>query len=271
MTDMNDTTDKHWRLQTDDDNIVWLWLDKLGTGTNVLSAEVLIQLNDILADLEQSKPRAVAVCSAKKSGFIAGADIKEFVKLTTPDQAYELIRNGQRVMDRLEALPCTTVAVINGFALGGGLELALACDYRVVVDDDRTRLGLPEVKLGIHPGFGGTVRTTRLMDPLAAMDMMLTGRGLRVKKARKLGLVDQVVPKRHLLRAARMIALQPPKRKGRNIKAKALSMGPSRALLAAQMEKKVGQKAKKEHYPAPYAIIELWKKHADNPTEMYEA
>ncbi|MDH3589285.1 MAG: 3-hydroxyacyl-CoA dehydrogenase NAD-binding domain-containing protein, partial [Gammaproteobacteria bacterium] len=271
MTDINETAEQHWRTETDDDNIVWLWFDKAGTGTNVLSAEVLYQLNDILAVLEKDKPRAVAVCSAKKTGFIAGADIKEFVQLETPDQAYELIRNGQRVMDRLEALPCPTIAVINGFALGGGLELALACTYRIVVDDDRARLGLPEVKLGIHPGFGGTVRTTQLMDPLAAMDMMLTGRGLRPKKARKIGLVDQVVPERHLLRAARMMAMNPPRQKRKNMKAKTLSVGPSRALLAAQMKKKVAQKAKKEHYPAPYAIIDLWKKHADNPAEMYEA
>ncbi|MBT8135481.1 MAG: enoyl-CoA hydratase/isomerase family protein [Gammaproteobacteria bacterium] len=268
---IDENAEKHWRLETDADNIAWLWFDKAGTGTNVLSGEVLYQLNDILAELEKNPPRAVAVCSAKKSGFIAGADIKEFVVLETPDQAYELIRHGQRVMDRLEALPCPTIAAINGFALGGGLELALACTYRIVVDDDSARLGLPEVKLGIHPGFGGTVRTTQLVDPLAAMDMMLTGRGLRPRKAKAIGLVDQVVPARHLLRATRMLALNPPKRKGRNVKAKALSFGPSRALLARQMEKKVAQKAKKEHYPAPYAIIDLWKKHADNPAEMYEA
>ncbi len=271
MIDFTETQEIHWRTETDDDNIVWLWLDKAGASTNVLSAAVLYQLNDILAELERQKPRAVIVCSAKKSGFVAGADIKEFVALETPEQAYELIRNGQRVMDRLEALPCPTIALINGFALGGGLELALACTYRIVVDDDSARLGLPEVKLGIHPGFGGTVRTTRLIDPLVAMDMMLTGRGLRPKKARKVGLVDQVVPARHLLRAGRLMALDPPKKKGRDLKTRALSLGPSRALLAGQMAKKVAQKARKEHYPAPYAIIDLWKEHADDPAEMYEA
>ncbi len=271
MTEASETSGQHWRRETDGDNIVWLWFDMAGASTNVLSGEVLYELNDILAELEQSKPRAVVIGSAKKSGFIAGADIKEFGRLKTPDQAYELIRNGQRVMDRIESLPCPSIAMINGFALGGGLELALACKYRIVVDDDRARLGLPEVKLGIHPGFGGTVRTTQLMDPLVAMDMMLTGRGLRPKQARKAGLVDQVVPQRHLIRAARMMALSPPKRKGRNIKARTLSFGPSRAFLAGQMEKKVAQKAKKEHYPAPYAIINLWKEHADKPAEMYEA
>ncbi|MBT8130763.1 MAG: enoyl-CoA hydratase/isomerase family protein, partial [Gammaproteobacteria bacterium] len=178
---------------------------------------------------------------------------------------------GHDVMNKIEGFPCKSVAMIKGFCLGGGMELALACSYRVMCDDRATRVGLPEVKLGIHPGFGGTVRTTQLLDPLAAMDMMLTGRGLRVRKAKKLGLVDQVVPARHLLRAAEMMALQPPPRKKKNLKAKTLSLGPSRALLAKQMEKKVAQKAKPEHYPAPYAIIDLWKKHADNPAEMYEA
>lgn len=271
MTDAQTSTEQHWRRETDDDNVTWLWLDMAGSRTNVLSSSVLMELNDILNELEKSRPRSVVFCSAKKNGFIAGADIKEFVELKTPDQAYELIRSGQRVMDRIESLSCPTIAVINGFALGGGLELALACNHRIVVDDDRVRLGLPEVKLGIHPGFGGTVRTTQLIDPLVAMDMMLTGRGLRAKKARKVGLVDQVVPSRHLMRAAKLMAMNPPKKKGRNLKAKTLSFGPSRAFLAGQMEKKVAQKAKQEHYPAPYAIIDLWKKHADNPAEMYEA
>ncbi|NND61310.1 MAG: crotonase, partial [Gammaproteobacteria bacterium] len=188
-----------------------------------------------------------------------------------PEEAYHLIRNGQKVFDRIAELPFPTIAMINGFALGGGLELALACDYRIVVDDDRARLGLPEVKLGIHPGFGGTVRATQLLDPMAAMDMMLTGKGLRPKKARKIGLVDQVVPRRHLQRAARMMALNPPPRRKRDFKSKLLNSGPARALLAGQMEKKVAQKARKAHYPAPYAIIDLWKEYADKPQQMYEA
>ncbi len=271
MNESNVTQRQHWRIEKDADNLVWLWFDKAGASTNVLSAEVMTELYEVLGDIEKTSPRALIVTSAKKSGFIAGADIKEFTGLKSPDEAYELIRNGQRVFDRLEALPFTTVALINGFALGGGLELALACDYRIVVDDDRARLGLPEVKLGIHPGFGGTVRTTQLLDPLTAMDMMLTGRGLRPKKARKVGLVDQVVPRRHLLRAARLLALDPPGRKKSGMKSKLLSSAPARNLLAAQMAKKVAQKAPKAHYPAPYAIIDLWKKHAGDPAGMYEA
>ena len=91
-----------------------------------------------------------------------GADINEFTKIENPEQAYDLIRLGQQVLDQLEALPCPTVAVINGFALGGGLELAMACDYRVALENDKRILGLPEVQLGLHPGFGGTVRAVQI-------------------------------------------------------------------------------------------------------------
>ena len=101
------------------------------------------------------------VLSAKKSGFVAGADIREFTGITDADSGYALIHRGQQVLDRLAALPCPSVAAIHGFALGGGLELALACRYRVAVGDERLSLGLPEVQLGIHPGFGGTVRSVQ--------------------------------------------------------------------------------------------------------------
>ncbi len=261
---------KHWAYEIDDDRIAWLTLDKVGASTNVLSRDVMEQLHETLTELEGQSPRAVIVRSAKRVGFIAGADIKEFTALDNPDQAYELIRNGQRVMDQLEALPCPTIALINGFALGGGLELALACRYRIVVDDDSARLGLPEVKLGIHPGFGGTVRSTRLLAPTDAMDMMLTGRGLRPRAAKKIGLVDQVVPARHLERAARAMAKSPPKRGRRSAKQRLMNAGPARAALAKVLVKKVAGKAPKQHYPAPYAIIDLWKEYADDPGRMYE-
>ena len=272
MTHTNEDAAKpvHWQLETDSDKVAWLCLDKAGVGTNVLSSEVMIELNARIAELELSRPRAVVVCSAKRTGFVAGADITEFSALETPESAYELIRNGQLVMDRLEALPCPTIAMINGFALGGGLELALACRYRIVVEDDSARLGLPEVNLGIHPGFGGTVRATRLVGPVPAMDMMLTGRGLRPKQAKKIGLVDQVVPARHLRRAAKMMALKPPKAARPPLTQRLLATSAARGFLAGQMEKKVARKARKEHYPSPYAIIDLWRRYADDPGLMYE-
>ncbi|HSD74977.1 MAG TPA: enoyl-CoA hydratase-related protein, partial [Steroidobacteraceae bacterium] len=201
---------KHWQLELDADRVAFLILDKAGGSANTLSAEVLRELDQLLGEVQRATPRAAVVCSAKPGGFVAGADIKEFIGLRTPEQAYELIRAGQKVMDRVEALPCPTAAAINGFALGGGLELALACRYRVASDDGRVSLGLPEVQLGIHPGFGGTVRAVRLIGVRAAMDLMLTGRPLRADKARALGLVDELAPPAQLRERAKARALAAP-------------------------------------------------------------
>jgi 3-hydroxyacyl-CoA dehydrogenase / enoyl-CoA hydratase / 3-hydroxybutyryl-CoA epimerase len=262
---------KHWKLRRDADGIAWLCFDKADASTNVLSREVMTELNEQLAALEQDLPKkALVIHSGKKSGFIAGADIKEFTTLTHPDEAYEMVRAGQHVMDRLEALSCPTIALINGFALGGGLELALACRYRILNDDPSVVIGLPEVKLGIHPGFGGTVRTVRLAGPLKAMDLMLTGKNVRPKQARAMGLVDEIVPARHLERAARAMALNPPAPRQAPLKERLMNAGPARKVLAGILEKQVAQKARREHYPAPYAIIELWKNHGDKPALMME-
>jgi 3-hydroxyacyl-CoA dehydrogenase / enoyl-CoA hydratase / 3-hydroxybutyryl-CoA epimerase len=262
---------KHWKLRRDADGIAWLCLDKADASTNVLSRDVMAELNDQLAALEQELPKkALVIYSGKKSGFIAGADIKEFTSLKDADEAYEMVRAGQHVMDRLESLSCPTIAVMNGFALGGGLELALACRYRILNDDPKTVIGLPEVKLGIHPGFGGTVRSVRLAGPLKAMDLMLTGKNVRPKQARAMGLVDEIVPARHLERAARAMALNPPTPRQAPLKDRLMNAGPARKLLAAILEKQVAQKARRDHYPAPYAIIDLWKDYGDKPALMME-
>ncbi len=266
---MGDTEPANWTINTDQDGIAWLTFDKAGAGTNVLSGAIMRELDQRLAELERQSPKAVVVRSAKRSGFIAGADIKEFTDLSGPDDALELIRGGQQVLERLEAMSCPTVAMINGFALGGGLELALACRYRVALDDPRTQLGLPEVKLGIHPGFGGTVRSIRLVGVLPAMDMMLTGRSLRAKQALRMGLVDMIVPERHLERAARKLALAPPKPKRAPLLQRLLSYPWARPLLAGQLERRVASKARREHYPAPYAIIDLWRRHYGDDATMY--
>ena len=172
----------HCRLTKDNDGVAWLTIDKAGASVNSLSRAVMEDFGTILEQLERSVPRALIVRSAKQ-GFIAGADIKEFVGLRTADEAFQMIRSGQMLMDRFAALPCVTVAAINGFALGGGLEVALACRYRVCVDDPSASLGFPEVQLGVHPGLGGSVRAVQLIGPLAAMDLMLTGKSLRPQKA----------------------------------------------------------------------------------------
>ena len=161
---------------------------------NTLSSAVLMELGTVLEAIERAPPRGLVIRSGKRSGFIAGADINEFTHLGSVDEALVMIRRGQGLCDRIEALPCPTVALLQGFALGGGMELALACRYRVGVDDGRLALGLPEVQLGIHPGFGGTVRSVRLLGVRAAMDMMLTGKTMRADKAQRIGLVDALVP-----------------------------------------------------------------------------
>ncbi len=267
----NKTQTADWTLDRDEHGVAWLGLDKAGASTNVLSAGVMSQLNDRLDELEKEKAKAVVVYSVKKSGFVAGADIKEFTSLTSPDEAFELVRSGQRVLDRLAALPCPTIALINGFALGGGLELALACRHRIMTDNPKAVLGLPEVKLGIHPGFGGTVRSVALVGVFAAMDMMLTGRNIRPKQALRMGLVDQIVPDRHLRRAAQMMAQRPPSPRKTGLKERALNSGPARQIVARLLEKQVAKKARRDHYPAPYAMIDLWRRFGDDPARMYEA
>ena len=172
---MSTDTPRNWSLEKDSDGIVWLTLDKPATSANVLSGSVLIELDGHLEALERNLPRAVVVLSAKKSGFIAGADIREFTGISDEASGYVLIHRGQQVINRLAALPCPSVAAIQGFALGGGLELALGCRYRVAVGDERLSLGLPEVQLGIHPGFGGTVRSVQLIGVRPALELMLTG------------------------------------------------------------------------------------------------
>ena len=168
---MSTSTDKqetlsHWKLETDDKGILWLILDRQGGNANYLSADVLQQLDKILDDIKQELPTAVIFRSGKTSGFIAGADINEFLLVTNQQEALTLIKRGQQVFNKIEALPCPTIAVIEGFCMGGGTELVLACNYRIALDSSKTRIGLPEVKLGIHPGFGGVVRLTKLANPL---------------------------------------------------------------------------------------------------------
>ena len=257
----------HWRSDKDQDGILWCHLDKNNASANTLSRQVLDELEDILKSLDGDMPKGVVILSAK-SGFIAGADVKEFAKLDTQDEALELIQRGQRIFDRLEQLSCPTVAVINGYCLGGGLELALACRYRIADDDPKVKLGLPEVKLGIHPGFGGTVRLPRLLGAPAAMDLMLSGRTVSGRAAKKMGLVDYAVPSRHLLTAARETVLHPPKKKPLPFYLGLSNHRQIRPLFAKYLRKQVAKKASPAHYPAPYAMIDLWEKHFDTPGQM---
>ena len=153
---------QHWTAELDSEGIVWARIDKADASANVLSSEVMHELNTLIEPYTATPPRGLVIHSGKHNGFIMGADIKEFTSVDSPERAYEVSRLGQQLFDRIEALRCPTVAAINGFALGGGLELVMACDYRLALANKKPVLGLPEVQLGLHPGFGGTVRAVQI-------------------------------------------------------------------------------------------------------------
>ena len=259
-----------WQSQCDDDGILWLVLDQRDTTTNVLSISVLEQLDSLLNEIEKKPPTAVIFRSGKARGFIAGADVKEFLDVTTTQEALIMIKRGQALFSRIEALPCPTVALIEGFCMGGGTELALACDYRLALDDAGTRIGLPEVKLGIHPAYGGLVRSTAIINPLKSLEIMLSGRSLTARAASAMGLVDSAQPQRQIERAARQIALSPPSKRQMPLLGKVLSLPGIRNLVAEFMRKQVAKKAPRQHYPAPYAILDVWANYYGNSKRMME-
>lgn len=262
---MHSNSFKHWQLERDAENIAWLALDRQGEPVNSLSGEVMLELDSLLEQLEADLPAGLVIRSSKDSGFIAGADIREFDQQTDEDAARLGIQQAQALFNRLEALPCPTVAAIHGFCLGGGLELALACDYRIALDSDSTRIGFPEIQLGIFPGFGGTARSIRLLGGRKAMELMLAAKILRARPAKAAGLIDQLVSEHGSLHwAARQAVAQ--KRKSRRAgKLEQLSSAPGvRHILAEVMENQVAKKVRKNHYPAPYALIDLWKRVGNN-------
>ncbi|MBT8092066.1 MAG: enoyl-CoA hydratase/isomerase family protein [Gammaproteobacteria bacterium] len=262
---------QHWKTTTDDNGICWLSIDHADASANVLSSGVMQELNTILESLHASPPHGVVLHSGKEGAFIMGADIKEFTSIDTPERAYELVRKGQQVLDRLESLGCPTVAVINGFCLGGGLELAMACDYRVALANDKKILGLPEVKLGLHPGFGGTVRAVRICGVRAGMPIMLTGNPINVSKAKRIGLIDGICEADGWRQTAIDILKARPKRQGAPFPDRLLGLKPLRPLVRNMLLKQVRGKARKSHYPAPYAMIELWADHGASEKTGYEA
>ncbi len=263
-----ETTFRHWHLEIDAEEIAWLTLDKADAPVNVLSVDVIAELDRRLQALSEAPVKGLVIRSAKPNGFIAGADIKEFLKVRDVAEASELMRGCHTVLDRLEAFSYPTVALIHGFCLGGGLELALACRYRIAEDDPATRLGLPEVRLGIHPGFGGSVRLPRLIGPVQAMQLMLTGRSVSARSARRLGIVDFAVPRRQLLRAAREVVRHPPAPHKPSRLQRLAGGAAARPLLAAYLRRSVAKRAPERHYPAPYALIRLWERHAGDPRAM---
>ncbi|HEY2677273.1 MAG TPA: 3-hydroxyacyl-CoA dehydrogenase NAD-binding domain-containing protein [Steroidobacteraceae bacterium] len=262
---------KNWTLEFDADGIAWLGCDSASGTTNVLSGPVVRELADKLAEIAARRPTGVIVTSAKSNGFIAGADINEFVKIQSPAEGYELVRAGQSVIQTLADLPCPTVAALHGFALGGGLELALACRYRVGADDATLALGLPEVLLGLHPGFGGTVRTVQLIGVRAALDLMLKGRPLKGARALNAGLLDELVPPAELRSRAKSLLLRRPPVKKAPWLDRALNVAVLRPVIARRTVATLRRSVSPDHYPAPYAIVDLWQRHGAEGAASYEA
>src|SRR5947209_1155442 len=260
---------RNWRVAHDEEGIAWLALDKAGASANTLAVDVLSELDKVLASLEKNLPKGLVLRSAKPSGFIAGADIGEFRGLTDAAVVEERLSEAHAVVDRLDRLGAPTVVVIHGYCLGGGLEIALACDYRIAVED--ARLGFPEVMLGLHPGLGGTVRLPRLINPLQAMSLMLTGRNLRAGQAKRLGLVDAVVPERHVKSAATAAVFGKLKTRRGGLLIGAISSNLGRQLAARRMRAETAKKAPIEHYPAPHAPIDLSEKNGAAAEQMQKA
>ena len=252
---------KHWKLTKDDDAIVWLGFDKAGESVNSISNDVLDELNSILLDVHEDKTaKGLIIHSLKPKGFIAGADVKSFSQFDAK-MTGEFLRHGLTVFSRLEHLDIPTVAMIDGFCMGGGFELALACRYRIVSDSPDTKLGLPEVMLGIHPGWGGTVRLPMLIGGFQALSqVMLSGAPISASRAKAMGMVDDVVPYRQLKRAARYYILNTPKPHQPSFMQSLSNYAGIRSVLAFVMSRKVAERVRKEHYPAPYAMLDLFKK-----------
>ena len=252
---------KNWSLQIDDRQIAWLSLNCPERSMNALSVQAMEELKTALDHLETRSVQGLILLSGKSNGFIAGADIKEFSDISSPDGGKQLIERGWNLFNRIENLRFPTLALIHGACLGGGLELALACQYRILLDTPKPALGLPEVMLGIYPGWGGLKRLPALIGPQAALDMILTGRTLDARKAKTLGLVDLVVaPRVARQSAAEWVLSGRPRRQARGL-AKWLNRQPLKRLVAHWARKSVTRKDPDAHYPAPRAIIDLWEQH----------
>ncbi|EKO3856448.1 fatty acid oxidation complex subunit alpha FadJ [Vibrio harveyi] len=251
---------KAFSLKIDEQNIAWLAIDVPNEKMNTLQAAFADEMKEIFAQLKDtSGVKGVIIHSLKPDNFVAGADVRMLEACTTASEAEALAKQGQELFQQLSDLPYPVVAAIHGPCLGGGLELALACDYRVCTDSDKTRLGLPEVQLGLLPGSGGTQRLPRLIGLLPSLDLILTGKQLRAKKAKKLGVVDACVPETILLDVAKQL-IEKGKNKGKkkqSTKEKLMSgSGLGRKFVFEQAAKKTNEKTR-GNYPATVAILEV--------------
>ncbi|MGB0894211.1 MAG: fatty acid oxidation complex subunit alpha FadJ [Parashewanella sp.] len=255
--------DKTFNLSHREDGIAVLTMDVPNESVNTLKAEFAVEINELLAGIKSNRDiKGMVLISGKKDSFIAGADISMLDALETKEDARELVKQGHQVFFDLENLPFPVVAAINGTCLGGGLELAMACHFRICTNSSKTMLGLPEVQLGLLPGGGGTQRLPRLVGVTTALDMMLTGKQLRPKQALKNGLVEDVVPESILLEAA--IALAKKGKSAKRASKKTLvnkvleSNSFGRNIIFDQASKQVQRKTQ-GNYPAPAKIIDCVK------------
>ena len=267
MLDMNALRD--WRFSIDLQGIAWAVFDREGESQNSLGRRSLEELAMIIERTEEGARdksiRGLVFISGKEKGFIVGADVREFD--TLPDES-EIVANISRIngyLDRIERLPIPAVACIHGFCLGGGLELALACHWRIATRDDATRVGFPEVRLGIFPGFNGTARSIRQAGALAAMPLMLTGSMIRATAAHAMGLIDELAPSAlNLPWMARKAIERKRKSSSAPVWKDVARMWPARGLLAGKFRSETGKKVSEDHYPAPFRLIDLFETHAGN-------
>lgn len=263
---------QNWNKEVDLNGIAWLGLDCLHSTTNVINHDVLDELNIIIQKIGKDvNIKGVVIYSKKSSGFIAGADVHTFSKYHEPEQVRDFLRKGLNVFHRIEQLTVPTVAMIDGFCMGGGLELALACRYRIASSRLETKIGLPEVLLGIQPGWGGSVRLPRLIGGWHALtQVMLTGKALSAKVAKNLGVVDEVVPVRQLRRAAEYFLSSQPKAHQPSFWQQLTNHELCRKLTTMVLKNQIIKKINIEHYPAPMSMIYLWEKYFGMGTKAYE-
>ncbi|SES63085.1 short chain enoyl-CoA hydratase /3-hydroxyacyl-CoA dehydrogenase [Nitrosomonas marina] len=259
----------NWLSRLDERSILWLQLDKQDSSANTLSEDVLQELSEILDDIDNKSPTALVIGSAKPKGFCAGADIKSFKSHDESEMA-NMLHRGHAVLDRLASLDVPTVAVIHGHCLGGGLELALACQQRIGVKNG-LEMGFPEIRLGVHPGLGGTYRLTRLINPVTAMTMMLTGKSAYDRQTKSQGLVDDLVESRHVENAVCAAIEKGVRKRRRKFSNFMLNTLAVRKFAAKKMRAESEKKAPSTYYPAPYALIDLWEKFGSSTHKMQAA
>jgi 3-hydroxyacyl-CoA dehydrogenase/enoyl-CoA hydratase/3-hydroxybutyryl-CoA epimerase len=242
--------------------------DLIGEKVNKLSSPVMQRLSEVVTEVGSSGVKAVVLISRKPSIFIAGADIDEIKGLTTKEAFRKAIEQAHKIFNALEDLPVVTIAAIHGACLGGGCEMVLACDYRLASEDDSTRIGLPEIKLGIIPGFGGCVRLPRAVGLQASLDIILAGKSVDAKKALKIGLVDEAVPaailEQRAMAFAKEIISKRSKKRVKKFQAKGavaglLESALGRGVVFSQAKKAV-LKETKGFYPAPLQALQVIKK-----------